>query len=129
MIIRTTEELTDTTQHVKRKNWSSKRMVIASDNLGFSMHITRIYPGKTGVTHYPDHVEAAYCVQGVATVFYEDGRRSARIVPGTMYALNDHDMHTMLVEEELVLLCVFNPALIGSENAATCAKKESDSVK
>jgi L-ectoine synthase len=43
-----------------------------------------------------------------------DGR-SYDIVPGQMYALNEHDRHTLHAETELELACMFNPPLYGNE--------------
>ena len=35
--------------------------------------------------------------------------------PGTVYALDQHDRHTVRVRTDLRLVCVFSPALTGGE--------------
>lgn len=118
MIIRQLEERRASAFHIERPNWTSTRLVAASDELGFSMHLTTIFAGPVGETEYPDHLEAAYCLSGSATLIFEDGRRTETIEPGVLYALDKHDRHSMEVHDDLVLVCVFNPALQGGENAS-----------
>lgn len=118
MLIKTIEGISQTNQFFEAPNWSSARLLVSDDNMGFSVHVTRIFSGPTGDTEYPHHLEAAYCVEGHATLFYDADKRQAEIRPGSIYALNNHDKHRMIVHEELVLICVFNPALSGSENAS-----------
>jgi L-ectoine synthase len=54
-------------------------------------------------------VEGSAEIEDLAT-----GQRHA-IVPGTAYALDQHDRHVLRVSTELRLVCVFNPALAGTE--------------
>ena len=37
------------------------------------------------------------------------------IRPGTIYLLNDHDRHVLRVEEDLRVICTFNPPVTGQE--------------
>lgn len=124
MIIQQLQELQGSNRYTSRPNWDSTRLIVANDRMGFSLHVTRIYPGQTGLTEYPDHVEAAYCVSGHATLIYDEGSARAEIVPGVVYALDQHDPHTMIVHDELQLICVFNPPLSGSENVSASEGKE-----
>ncbi|WP_100451031.1 ectoine synthase [Mycobacteroides abscessus] len=45
MIVRTTEEITGTDRQRDTENWTSKRIVLADDGVGFSFHETTIHPG------------------------------------------------------------------------------------
>lgn len=38
-----------------------------------------------------------------------------KITPGTLYALDKHDNHYLRAKTDLVLVCTFNPALVGNE--------------
>ena len=117
MIVRNISALEGSPNHVKQPNWASTRMIVAADEMRFSLHLTRIYEGQTGLTEYPNHLEAAYCIEGHATLIYEGESKTDEIIPGTVYALDRHDPHKMVVHKELVLLCVFSPPLHGGENA------------
>ncbi|MEO9825907.1 MAG: ectoine synthase [Paracoccaceae bacterium] len=117
MIVRTVADLQGTDRHISKPNWSSTRLIVADDHMGFSMHVTRIFPGQTGLTEYADHLEAAYCITGHATLVFESGRTRVEINPGSVYALDAHDPHTMIVHNELLLVCVFSPPLKAAENA------------
>ncbi|GFE51854.1 L-ectoine synthase [Roseobacter cerasinus] len=124
MIIQNLHDLRGSQRYTSRPNWDSTRLIVADDQMGFSLHVTRIFPGETGLTEYPEHVEAAYCLSGRATLIYDDGATRTEIAPGVVYALNQHDPHRMVVHEELNLVCVFNPPLAGSENVSASAAKE-----
>jgi len=117
MIVRSLENMFLSECHVQRSNWASTRLIVEADKMGFSLHVTHIYPGETGITEYPNHLEAAYCIAGSATLIFNEDSRRESISPGTVYALNLNDKHRMEVHEELVLVCVFSPALQGNENA------------
>lgn len=83
--------------------------------MGFSFHITTIHPGARLKMHYRNHLEAVYCISG--TGFIEDPQADEVHVvrPGIIYALDKHDAHLLCAETELVLACVFDPPLAGSE--------------
>jgi L-ectoine synthase len=83
--------------------------------MGFSFHDTTVAAGEVLQLHYKHHLEACYCLEGEAElVDLASGERHA-ITPGTMYALDEHDRHTITVRREMRLVCVFNPALTGGE--------------
>jgi L-ectoine synthase len=35
--------------------------------------------------------------------------------PGTIYVLDEHERHCMTVQEEMSIVCIFVPALVGTE--------------
>lgn len=115
MIVRKLADLLFTQRHVTAPNWESTRLLLASDGMSFSMHVTRLYAGRETRMWYRHHLEAVYCVEGRGDVVtLSDGRRYS-IEPGTLYALNKSDEHILRPYTEMVCVCVFNPPLKGRE--------------
>jgi L-ectoine synthase len=94
----------------------SFRLLLARDEMGFSLHETVVLPGAPQHWHYKHHMEACYCLEGFGRLTVPDGR-SWTIGPGSLYALNEHDEHTFeaLHKCRVVLLCVFCPPVVGGE--------------
>ncbi len=116
--MRTIDEIKGTEREVTavNENWVSRRLLLRNDNMGFSFHETIIHAGTETKIWYKNHLEAVYCVDGEGEI--EDIHNSIilPIKPGTMYALNNHDEHYLRAyENDLKLICVFNPALTGDE--------------
>jgi L-ectoine synthase len=97
-------------------NGLSRRLLVAADGLGYSVTDTIVRPGTRSRLQYSNHLESCYCIAGSGWVVDRDGRRH-RLIPGTLYALDDHDPHCLVAsdDEELRLVCVFSPALRGDE--------------
>lgn len=115
MIVRDFNELKNTDKAVSDANWTSVRMLLASDGMGFSFHITVLQAGSEHQFHYKHHLESVYCVSGKGSITDLGTGETHEIRPGVMYALNDHDRHILRAEEELVMACVFNPPVTGTE--------------
>ncbi|API58124.1 L-ectoine synthase [Tardibacter chloracetimidivorans] len=115
MLIRKLEEIRGTDRSVSDKGWESSRMLLAEDGMGFSFHITTLQAGGEWTFHYQHHVESVFVISGRGSV--EDLATGERheLAPGTLYALNAHDRHTLRAETELVTACVFNPPVTGNE--------------
>lgn len=60
-------------------------------------------------------MEACYCLDDEAQLTDRAGGEQHAIRPGTMYALEQHDRHTLRVRTDLRLVCVLNPALMGGQ--------------
>ena len=115
MIVRSLEEVAGSERDVAGKGWRSRRLLLRRDEMGFSLHDTTVAAGSELNLQYRHHLEACYCLEGEAELTdLTSGERHA-IVPGTMYALDQHDRHTLKVRTDLRLVCVFNPALAGGE--------------
>lgn len=115
MIVRSLDEVTGSDRDVAAATWRSRRLLLASDGMGFSFHETTMFAGTTTEMHYRHHLESVYCVSGQGEIeSREDGRRWP-IRPGTLYALDRHDRHVLRAHTELRLLCVFNPPVTGRE--------------
>jgi len=115
MFVRKLSEARDTARHVKSDTWDSVRLLLAGDNMGFSFHITTLYAGTETHMWYKHHFESVYCISGRAEIEDKATGKKYVIEPGSMYALNEHDRHTLRAEEELVMACVFNPPVTGRE--------------
>src|SRR5690625_2082502 len=93
MIVRNVKDIIGTENEVKGENWTSRRVLLKRDGMGFSFHETIIKPGTETHIHYKNHLEAVWCVEGdgeIETV--ADGKKYA-IEPGVVYALDEHDEH------------------------------------
>ncbi|HBS49783.1 MAG TPA: L-ectoine synthase [Rhodobacteraceae bacterium] len=100
---------------VSDANWTSVRMLLADDKMGFSFHITFLEEGSEHTFHYKNHFESVYCMKGKGTITDLATGETHEIRPGVMYALDQHDKHTVKAEEELVMACCFNPPVTGNE--------------
>ena len=100
---------------VSDSHWTSVRMLLASDNMGFSFHITTLEAGSEHTFQYKHHFESVYCMSGRGSITDLGTGETHEIRPGVMYALNLHDRHTLRAEEELVMACCFNPPVTGTE--------------
>ncbi|MDR9484966.1 MULTISPECIES: ectoine synthase [Sediminimonas] len=115
MIVRDFNDLTNTDRTVSDAQWTSVRMLLADDGMGFSFHITFLEAGSEHTFHYKNHFESVYCMQGKGSITDLATGETYEIKPGVMYALNEHDKHTLRADEELVMACCFNPPVTGKE--------------
>ena len=115
MIIRDFNELKNTDRAVSDAQWTSVRMLLADDKMGFSFHITTLAAGSEHTFHYKHHFESVYGMSGTGSITDLATGETHQIRPGVMYALNLHDHHTLRADEELVMACCFNPPVTGTE--------------
>ena len=115
MIVRKLSELGGTDREVKDHTWSSRRLLLERDAMGFSMHDTILHAGTETRMWYRNHVEAVYCIEGKGELIDLDAGVTHAIEPGTLYALDAHDRHTLRAKTALRMICVFNPPLQGPE--------------
>lgn len=115
MIVRDLADLKNTDKDVHDAQWTSVRMLLASDGMGFSFHITTLEAGSEHTFHYKNHFESVYCMSGKGSITDLATGETHEIRPGVMYALDQHDKHTLRAEEELVMACCFNPPVTGTE--------------
>ncbi|MDH5639476.1 MAG: ectoine synthase [Nitrospinota bacterium] len=116
MIVR---KITEISNHPERdvhsSMWNSKRLLLARDGMGFSLHVTVVYAGSEVKMHYKNHLEAVYCIEGRGTVEDLGENKTHLITPGTVYALNLNDRHILRPETDMRFVCVFNPPVAGDE--------------
>jgi L-ectoine synthase len=112
MLIRKLDEV----KTVEWGNGLSRRFLLESDGMGYTVTDTIINAGTTSRLEYKHHLEACYCIEGSGAVVEMDGTRH-EIVVGTLYALNNHDAHDLIAnpDGDMRLVCMFTPALTGDE--------------
>jgi L-ectoine synthase len=106
----------DNVPTVEWGNGTSQRFLVAADGVGYTVTDTLVRAGTKSRLEYRNHLEACYCYAGSGEVIELDGT-SHPIVPGTLYALDEHDAHFLVASphEDMRLVCVFTPALRGDE--------------
>lgn len=106
---------TDREVNCPKGGFNSLRMLLRSDDMGYTVTRTTVHPTKDFQKwHYKNHLEACYCIKGNGVVKDAKGNQH-KIKPGIMYALNKHDKHWFKALTTVVLVCVFNPPLNGRE--------------
>jgi L-ectoine synthase len=110
-------ELVGTEREVKcpKGGFLSRRFLLEKDNMGFSVTNTIIPPNGEQHWHYKNHLEACYCIKGHGCITNKNTGEKHRILPGTMYVLDNNDPHSFIAFSTVELLCVFNPPLTGLE--------------
>jgi L-ectoine synthase len=117
MIIRNVDDIIGTERDVHGAGWKSRRLVLADDEIGYSLHETTLDAGVELQFEYRNHRETVYCVEGSGSV--EDLGNGTRValVPGAMYSAGIGEPHVVRTTSQMKLLCVFTPALAGTEEA------------
>ena len=131
MIVRTLQATRDTQRQINSEGWNSVRMLLNSDGVGFSFHITTIYRDAELHMHYQNHFESVYCISGRGSIENLATQEVHAIEPGTLYVLDQHDKHILRAVDEMQMACVFNPPLHGNEvhNAEGAYALEADTIE
>ncbi len=115
MIVRTLADVRGTDREVTAQTWTSRRLFLRHEGMGFSLHDTLIHAGTETRMCYRNHLEAVYCVAGKGSIEVVATGERFPIADGTAYALDKHDEHILRADTELRMVCVFNPPLSGRE--------------
>ncbi|MBP1888336.1 ectoine synthase [Sinorhizobium mexicanum] len=115
MIIRTIDEAKQSDRRVTAENWESIRLLLSEDKVGFSFHITTMYPNTETRIWYKNHFEAVFCIEGDGEIETLADGKIYPIRPGTIYILDEHDRHLLRANTQMRNVCVFVPALHGNE--------------
>ena len=115
MIVRSLSDILNTAAHVKGEAFESRRILLAADALGYSLHDTICKAGSTQRLHYKNHVETNYVIEGQGAVTNVATGETWPLGPGTVYVLDRHEAHDLRADTDLRILCVFTPALTGRE--------------
>ena len=86
--------------------------------MGYAMTKTVVPVGGRHLWHYPNHLESCYCVSGKGLLTNAKTGEYWSIEPDTTYALDHNEPHYFEALEEVTLICVFNPPLVGDETHA-----------
>ena len=116
MIVRTLASILNTPAHVKGDAFESRRILLAADNLGYSLHDTICKEGSTQHLHYKNHIETNYVIEGHGEVVNVTSGEVHPLTPGTVYVLDRHEPHILrAIKGDMRIICVFTPALTGQE--------------
>lgn len=115
MIVKHLNDVLGTADEVDTKTWTSRRLILKRDGMGYSVHDTVMKPGTATRMCYRNHLETVYCIAGEGEVETLANGRKYPIRPGTLYALNEHDEHILRATTPLRVVCVFNPPVTGAE--------------
>ncbi len=116
MIVTSLNDILKTDRDVSGPGWNSRRLLLRSDGMGFSLTDTLIRDGQPLEMEYKHHLEACYCIEGKGEI--EDTATGVihQLAPYTLYALNANDRHRVrAIGGDMRLVCVFNPPLSGQE--------------
>jgi L-ectoine synthase len=119
MIVRTLESIEGTDRTVSAETWTSRRLLLRHEGMGFSMHDTLIHAGTETRMWYRNHLEAVYCIEGEGELESLADGALHPVRPGTLYALDRHDKHILRARSRMRMICVFNPPLSGKETHGT----------
>ena len=116
MIVRTLKQIVGTERDVSGPGWNSRRLLLASDGMGYSLSDTLIVDGASLTLEYKHHFEACYCISGAGEITAASDGVTHRIEPFVLYALDKHDLHTVrAIGGDMRLICAFAPPLTGGE--------------
>ncbi|MEZ6125486.1 MAG: ectoine synthase [Planctomycetaceae bacterium] len=115
MIVRKLEDLHGSDRETQAETWVSRRLLLHDDRMGFSLHDTLIHAGTVTEMHYQNHLEAVYCIEGRGTLTDLSNGQEYVIEAGTVYALSGNERHVLKAEQQMRMICVFNPPLVGPE--------------
>lgn len=115
MIVRTLDEISGTDSDVITENWRSRRIILAKDRVGFSVHETILAAGSVNEFWYANHIEAVFVVEGEGTLTELANGKTHKLAAGSLYLLNDHDKHELRPHTRMRTVCVFNPPVSGRE--------------
>jgi len=110
-----TQNLEQTERDVIFTGGNSIRLIIEKDKMGFGVCKTYIPKGGPHHWHYPNHLEACYCIKGHGYLTNLKTGLKILISPDTTYLLDEHDDHTFEALTDVVLISIFNPPLKGNE--------------
>ena len=116
MIVKSLADILNTPAHISSDAFESRRLLLAADGLGYSLHDTICKQGTEQRLEYKNHIEANYCIEGEGEVENATTGEIHPLSPGTLYVLDRHDPHIIrATKSDLRFLCIFTPALTGHE--------------
>jgi L-ectoine synthase len=115
MFVSSLLEIEDTERDIRTPNWRSKRIVLAKEKVGFSVHETILDAGSVNDFWYANHIEAVFVVDGEGELLDKETGITYQLGPGSLYLLNGHEHHQLRPKTEMRTVCVFNPPVTGGE--------------
>jgi L-ectoine synthase len=116
MIVKHLSDILGTEAHVTGDAFESRRVLLAEDGLGYSLHDTVVREGSEQYLHYKNHIESNYCIAGEGEVENVATGEVFALKPGSLYTLDRHEAHILRATKgALRFVCIFTPALTGRE--------------
>lgn len=116
MIVRTLDDLKDSGSYAEKPGfWTSARYLLRDDHCGFTVTQTTVAAGQVLTMQYKNHIEANLLVEGEAILHDIEHDKTWHLSAGSMYTLDKHDKHRLEAVTDLQIVCVFTPALVGTE--------------
>jgi len=116
MIVRSLDNLKAEGRYKEKPGvWSSARYLLRDDGVGFTLTQTTIAAGSKQIMEYKNHIEANLIIDGEGTVTNCTTGETHALRPGSMYTLDKHDRHELEAKSDMRIVCVFTPALVGTE--------------
>jgi L-ectoine synthase len=115
VIVRSVQDIAGTDRDVQTPNWRSRRLVLAKENVGFSVHETTLYAGTVNDFWYANHVEAVYVIEGEGDLLNKETGEVHQLGPDSLYLLDGHEHHQLRPRTRMRTVCVFNPPVTGRE--------------
>ncbi len=115
MIVRSVQDISGTDRDVQTPNWRSRRIVLAKENVGFSVHETTVYAGTVNDFWYANHVEAVFVIEGEGELLDKETGEVHQLGPSSLYLLDGHEHHQLRPRTTMRMVCVFNPPVTGRE--------------
>lgn len=96
---------------------SSKRLLVKRDGLGFAFCVTNGHADNDSPLEYRNHLESCYYIEGTGEYVWQDGSRPilTEDEEATVFVMNLHDAHRMVIRDESVCLSIFTPAIEGTQ--------------
>ena len=116
MIVRSLEELQATGRYAEKAGvFTSARYLLRDDQVGFTMTQTSVAAGTTQEMAYAHHVEANLVLDGEGILTDLETGETHELRPGVMYTFDGHERHRIDAITDLRIVCIFRPALLGTE--------------
>lgn len=116
MIVRKLDDIKKRGGYAEKKDlWTSARYLLRDDNCGFTLTQTTVAAGQSLALEYKNHIEANLVIEGEAILTDTSTNQTWNLSAGSMYTLDKHDRHCLEAVSDLRLVCVFTPALTGTE--------------
>ena len=130
MIIRSADDVTGTEHDVSGDHWRSRRILTAADRMGYSLNDVLIEPGFDLNLEYRHHLEACYVVDRT-----DGDHRCSPPGASTRWARagstpwTSTTAHIARSAGGARLVCIFNPALRGTERHVDGGYEPSDELR
>jgi len=116
MIVRTLEDVKARGSYGEKPGvWTSARYLLRDDNVGFTLTQTSVAAGQSQEMEYKNHIEANMVTAGEGELTDLATGEVHVLSAGSMYTLDKHDRHRLRALSDMRIVCVFTPALVGTE--------------